>query len=193
MDDVDAEIRLDDEIIRLATNAAGKREGLLRLGLRKSKTKRSITVVAGLLALVSAGSISAIAAEFVSSKGLEIMSALVAALSGICSLVVSVYYKDEDIMNMMSGSSKYLALRESVYRLVIHPGINAAEKFGRLEKLQDQYANLDQEYAKYFTTAASSIGPTPIFEYPRISKSAERAMYAESDLVKQELVKFRKD
>lgn len=39
------------------------------------------------------------------------VAAIIAALSGTITLVISAYFSEEDVASMFTGSSKYLALR----------------------------------------------------------------------------------
>ena len=78
------------EIERLTMNAAAKREGLLLTGLKKSRHRKALTITAGILALSSAGTITAVATQVLSSIGVQVIAALVAGVSGTCSLFIAI-------------------------------------------------------------------------------------------------------
>ena len=64
---------------------------------------------------------------------------------------MSSYFRDEDVASMFGGSSKYLALRENVSRLVINPTISEEERFAFLTELQEEYTRLDESYSRFFS------------------------------------------
>jgi len=143
--------RLERELERLTANAALRREDLLLSGLRKSRRRKALNIVAGLLALTSAGAIAAVIADVFGNDGVQLIAAFVAGISGTISLVVTSYFSDDEILAMLTGSAKYLALRESVYRLVINPRVSDDERFDMLSDLQNDYAHLDETYSRYFS------------------------------------------
>ena len=77
----------------------------------------------------SAGSITAVVTKIFGNDVTMLLAALVCAVSGVVSLIVAIYYHEDDIASMFSGASEYFALREKVYRLVIQP--NITEKWER--------------------------------------------------------------
>ncbi|MCP5063477.1 MAG: hypothetical protein GY936_13575 [Ignavibacteriae bacterium] len=143
--------KLIRELERLTANAAIRREELLLTGLKKSRSRKYYNIIAGILALISASAITTVIADIYGSKVVEIIAALFATISGSISLIITAYFSDDEILNMLNGSAKYLALRESVYRLVIQPNVNEDEVFNSLTKLQDEYAKLDEVYSRYFS------------------------------------------
>ncbi len=76
------------EIERLVGNASLRREMLLTSGLRKSRVKRLLTIISGVLALFSAGTVAGVLTEIVGGKGMQVMAALTAGVSGIISLIL---------------------------------------------------------------------------------------------------------
>lgn len=138
------------ELERLTRNAGRKREHLLLSGLRKSQVRKALNITAGVLALISAGAITTVLADLFGEKGIQFLAAIVAGISGIISLVISAYFNDDEIFNKLSGASKYLSLRESVYRMAINPNISDQECFDTLVELQEEYSELDEKYSRYF-------------------------------------------
>ena len=143
--------RILSELERVTANSAIRREDLLLSGLRKSRKRKVLNVAAGILALTSAGAITSVVADLFGDKGVQGAAALVAGVSGAISLIISAYFSDDEILSMLTGSSKYLALRESVYRLVVEPGLSDEKRYDRLSPLQEEYAKLDEKYSRYFS------------------------------------------
>ena len=153
--------RIEEELKRLTANAAMRRADLLYYGLRKSRRRKALNISAGVLALISAGAITTVITDLFGEKILQILAALLGGLSGTISLIITAYFSDDEILSMLTGSSKYLALRESVYRLVIDSSISDKERFKILSQLQDDYSKLDETYSRYFSlkTVMSQITP----------------------------------
>jgi hypothetical protein len=93
----------------------------------------------------------AVTASLFGSKGVQLLAALGAGMSGTISLFITAYFSDGEVLSMLNGSSKYLAPRESVYSLVINPRISNEERFDVLTELQREYARLDEAYSRYFS------------------------------------------
>ena len=154
---------IKQELERLTGNAAARRKDLMQTGLRKSRIRKALNIVAGILALFSAGAITAVVANIFGDGGVQLIAALVAGFSGTITLFITAYYSDDEILNMLNGASKYLSLRESSYRLVIHPELSDHQRFMMLSELQDEYAKLDETYSRYFSLR-NTIEPTESVE-----------------------------
>lgn len=150
------------EIERLTSNSATRRADLLQSAHRKLRMKKILSIISGVLALGSAGAITTALIATLGDRGLEILAAIIAALSGTITLVISSYFSEEDVASMFTGSSKYLALRENVYRLVIHPTITEEERFTILTELQKEYAELDESYSRFFSNYGTYTGSEAI-------------------------------
>lgn len=172
------------ELLRLTSNAAGRREELLSSGIRKSRRRKLLNIVAGVLSLLSAGAITAVLANIVGKNGVQVVAALIAMISGTISLVVTSYFSDDEIINLFNGSSKYLGLRESVNRLAVNPKMSYSEKFEGLGALQEAYAKLDESYSRYFSTTAKSSGLLQ-FNGQDGQRARLAAHYAEEELRKK--------
>ena len=142
---------LERELERLTANSAMRREDLLRSALAKSRAKKLLSILAGVLALVSAGAMTAVLSKLFGQEGLQYVAAVIALASGTISLVVTSYFGDDEILSRLAGSSKYLSLRDSVFRLAINQDIPDKQKFRVLAELQQQYSDLESAYSKYFS------------------------------------------
>jgi hypothetical protein len=178
--------QLESELIRLTENAALRREGLLISGLRKSRLRKALNATAGVLALLSAGTITGVIADFFGDNNVQLLAAVVAGVSGTISLIVTAYFSDDETVAMLIGSSKYLGLRESVYRLVVNPRISDEERFRSLADLQDEYARLDETYSRFFPLGNRSESTRPPIEY-RYSTRIRRAARADISKLQDKL------
>jgi hypothetical protein len=183
--------RLIEEIGRLTVNAAKKRQDLQETALRKGKRRKALTVLAGILALTSAGAITTVMSIAFGNIGIQLAAALTAAVSGIVSLLITSYYSDNTVFNMLQGSAQYLALRENIYSLVIQPKMSDAERFRLLKEFQSQYIRLDENYSQYFSVGDSlySSLPPPLPGDQAIAKSVNTAERQEREHLRQELDK----
>jgi len=183
------------ELERLTVNAARRREDLQVTGLRKAKQRKLLTIVAGILALTSAGTITTVIANVFGSTGVQLAAALTAAVSGTVSLLITAYYSDDTAFNMLLGSTKYLVLRENVYRLVIHPEMTDADRFKWLGEFQAEYARLDESYSRYFSIVGEGHYRSNVLPVRRadqaIAESVDAAEMQERDNLHRELEKSR--
>jgi hypothetical protein len=154
---------LREEIERLTVNATARRADLQQTALRKGKLRKALTVLAGILALTSAGAITTVITVAFGNIGIQLAAALTAAVSGIVSLLITSYFSENTVFQMLQGSAQYLALRENVHSLVIdlNPQLSDAERFRRLKEFQNEYFKLDQNYAQYFSAYRSSVQTAP--------------------------------
>lgn len=137
------------ELQRTVMNCTMKRELLLQSAISKSKTKKGLTISSGILALFSAGTITSVIVKYFGNETLQIIAAITAALSGILSLVLTIYYAEENTTKIFEGASKYLLLRDKAYRLLIKPNNSNDKIFDDLANLQTEYAQLDEPFSKY--------------------------------------------
>ena len=175
------------ELERLTSNATLRREDLLLTALRKAARRKALTIGAGVLALTSAGTITTVVAKVFGSTSVQLLAALTAAVSGTGSLLIAAYYGDDVVLTMLSGSAKYLALRENVYRLVVHPNISDPERFKRLAELQNEYARLDETFSRYFSIRRARSSQRP--PHWEASQRAQAAVVEERDKLRRELQK----
>lgn len=145
---------LERELERLTANAAMRRETLLFNGLAKSRLRKRLNIAAGVMALFSAATLATAASKLLGADGFQFLAAAIALASGTLSLVVTSYFSDDEILGALAGSSKYLALRDAVFRLAINQETSEKLKFRALAELQQQYSDLDAEYSKYFSLDA---------------------------------------
>ncbi len=161
---------IKNEVDRFVSNCTIKRKLLQNKGLSDGKTKKTLTVTSAALAIFSAGAITTVLIKYLGNSFLQIFAAITSGVSGIISIIITIYYSDDDTKKALEGSSKYLMIREKANRLLYKPNSTDKEIYDELEKLQTEYANLDEEYSKflkyiYDQRDTSSTAPVP--RYPR--------------------------
>jgi hypothetical protein len=182
------------EIERLTVNAARRREELQVTGLHNAKRQKALTVIAGILALTSAGSIAAVMSKLFGDTAVQLIAAFTAGVSGTISLLIAAYYSDNAVFDMLLGSSKFLTLRENVYRLVIHPNMSDMDRFSRLGEFQAEYARLDEIYSRYFAVGRGHVGTNmPPPHRGAVAESVELAGQQERENLRKEFGKSATD
>jgi hypothetical protein len=161
---------LVDEIERLVLNASVRRQAFLTTARRKSAIKRLLTFVSGLLALLSAAAITSVLTDFVGGKGLQIVAAASAAISGVSSLILAVYINETDIAQMFNAATSFLSLRERVHLLSLDPAMTSAQVYEALKNLQQEYAELDAKYQKHYQKSGWSRQPSSFRPIPKKSR-----------------------
>jgi len=91
---------LKSEFERLTRNATIRREDLFRSAQKKARRRKMLNVLAGILSLTSAAAITAVINKYFTSDGVQIIAAIIAAVSGIISLLLTTYFDDGEIFNM---------------------------------------------------------------------------------------------
>lgn len=141
---------LYEALERLALNSGGKRNRLLHKAWRRSRASRALTLLSGLLALFSAGTITAVLTDLLGTAKMQILAAVAAGISGVVSLIVATYFDDRETAEILAGATKYLSLREKAYGILLHPSISKAKLHSKLVELQAEYAGVDEIFARHF-------------------------------------------
>jgi len=160
--EMDATLRA--EIEGWTKRAAERREDLQRTALRKGKRRKALTVLAGILALTSAGAITTVISIAFGNIGIQLAAALTAAVSGLISLLTPTYYSESTVFHMLQGSARFLALRENLHRLVIYSDMSDAERLRLFDGFKAEYVKLDEVYNQYYSLGDSyfsSAGKSP--------------------------------
>jgi len=152
---MDTKVR--EDVNRLASDAAIRSQDLQVSARRKLRMKKRLSIASGLLALVSAGTMTTVLVAALGDRWFQILAAATAALSGTITLFLN-YFSDDDVARMFTGSSKYFALRENLSQLVL-PGISDKERFAELTKLRQEYIRLDESYSRFRSF------PRPLVDY----------------------------
>ena len=137
------------ELEALAKRAQSKRARLARAAKRKSILGRSLTLSAGVLALLSAGSITAIITEITSSMTVKVLSACLGFLSGMISLVMTSFFDEKETNRLFEGATRFLSLRDQVELVRLQPNLTEKQAFEALKKLRTDYEKYSAEYDRF--------------------------------------------
>lgn len=140
----------------LVTKATRKREALIRRALKGRSWRRTLLFLAGALALLSGAAVVVeIGVHLKLVNEFRLLSASLALMSGVISLIIATYFEEREIHKLFEGAAKFLALREQAHSRTVS-----------LPKLESEFIRLSDEYdpllpPSYATTAAG-IGPVNV-------------------------------
>ncbi len=126
---------LRTQLHTVVTDSKRKRRLLLAQASRRSRLRRLLHVTAGILALLSATSITAIITELTNSMAVKVFSAVVAFISGVISLVITNYVDEKDTWKMFESAAGFISVRSKAELLLTKPNVTGTE----LRKLQEEY------------------------------------------------------
>jgi hypothetical protein len=154
------------ELWRIVENCSQKRKGLLRLAARTARTRKWLSLTAGILALFSAGSAITVLINEATNGLMNVLTPLLATASGIISVLSSLTLKDTEQQQLYEGAARYLGLRDRTHRLLMNKGLATKQAEAALEEIQKNYAELDATYMRYLVAGPdggplSSAGPRP--------------------------------
>ena len=166
---MDQDQQIQDELQRLRNIAARKRDMLLVAAHQHTHRRKRFAMAAGILALLSAATVTSVLADFTPAPIMKVIAALLSTIAGLISLFSNIGFKDSEILELYTGASRYLNLRERAQRISLNPDIDVHQKFKALEELQDLYAELDLQFQRYIVATASDssrIGSAAVSSYP---------------------------
>src|ERR1044071_2288340 len=140
---------LREEFRRLRDNAGDKLEKLLRIAFKQTRLRKRLNIAAGVMALLSAASITALLGDFTSALAIKIVAAIFSTASGLISLMVNTGYKENEVAELNIGAAGYLNLRERAHRIPLDPKIDDVAAYSALGELQDLYGELDVKFQRY--------------------------------------------
>ena len=107
--------RMLEDFKKLFDKCHHKRSLLHNAAIKRADRRKKLRFFAGMLALLSGASITAVLATFVEdSRAIKILSAVLAFASGLISLLLEGFYDPQDTQHMFSGAFEFLALRDKV-------------------------------------------------------------------------------
>jgi hypothetical protein len=132
------------------TKSAALRRGMLReKGQSLAKLKKIFTITSGALALLSAFAITTVLIKLFGSVTFQIIAAIAAFTSGVIQLWVA-SNRDEEINEILKGSSRYLIIQDRGSRIPLRSNMSDDQLWEEVDKLFEEYASLDEKYLKYF-------------------------------------------
>jgi hypothetical protein len=139
--------QFDKSITRLRDACARKRAILWDRAESRQRWQRVLHFTSGVITLVAGGSVTALLATVSGALTAKIAGSVIAILSGILSLVVTIFYDVKETDNMFEGAAKYGSLRDQLTTLLDKtediPSNKAAEI---LAKLRNDYSDLARHY-----------------------------------------------
>lgn len=137
------------EFERLRDNANQKRDWLLGLAYRQTRRRKRLNIAAGVLALLSAATVTSVLADFTPAPAMKVLAASLSTVSGLISLFGNIGFKDSEILDIYTGASSYLTLRERARRALLNRKMDGETMHNTLTELQDIYSELDSKYQRY--------------------------------------------
>jgi hypothetical protein len=146
-----------EDLQGLAGSCAGKRQALVARAHKGTRWRKALNITAGVLALFSAASMTAVVAELTSSFGVKVVSAVVAFLSGITTLLVSSFFDEKEMQKAQEGAAKFLALRDQALLAARKPDMTEKLAFAELTRLLRSYNTLSAEYDRLISSWVSGV------------------------------------
>ena len=137
------------ELGKLAAKCHHKRTALYDAANRRAQRRKMLHFTAGILALMSGGSITAVITVYANSTGMKVVSAVLAFVSGSITLLLDGFYDVSETQQMFSGASKFMLIRERIDIERRRPTLTDAKAFDRLSKFAAEYAEISQRYESY--------------------------------------------
>jgi hypothetical protein len=149
-------------LVELNKDAHKNSVALVSRARRIVTTRRSLHVISGILALLSGSAITAIATKALSATTWQAVSAAVAFLSGIITLVASTFLADREVQQMFELAGRFLGIREDGSSALQQP--NATDT-----AMYEAYLSLNERYKKAAAEAA------PLLPVRRLRRLPARA------------------
>ena len=149
------EISLTEALNGLAQICAVKRAALAEAAGRRSAWRRGLHLTSGVLALLSGAGITSVIADLTSSMTVKVLSAVVAFVSGIITLLITAYFDEKETAKIYDGSAKFLALRDQAMLAPNRPDITEKQAFAALEKLRAEHARHSLEFDRFIPNVAA--------------------------------------
>lgn len=148
-----ASIGLENQLNRLRLVCQEKRRSLVKIIDKNARTKRIVDMCGGTLSLLSAFSLTGVIMNTVPTFAGEIFAIVLATLGGILILFGAFTHKNDSLLHLASGASRYLELREKTNYLQMRLNAIASESaLSEYEKLNDKYIELSAIYDQYLHT-----------------------------------------
>ena len=134
------------DLIHFAGLCQVKRELLGQLAAERIAWAKHLQLAAGVLALVSAASITSLISTLSNPTTLKIFAAVVAFASGVITMVIPTYFDQKENLTILEGANRFLELRDEANTLAKRPSLTPTETYDALERLRRAY---DEQSARY--------------------------------------------
>ncbi len=144
---------LENRVLRLSEKCHTKREELHNLAIKSGRRKGSLSVVAGILSVLSGLMVSY---SVISSFPYDVLNWVgigLSFISGTIAIFIGNALKDKEVSNILSGANDFLELREEVRNLgLIADIVTKQEKY---LILQERYIRSSGTYDQYLPQEAN--------------------------------------
>jgi hypothetical protein len=147
------------ELKRVAQVANIKRQALAEVAQHRTRMAKALHLGAGICALVSAGSITAIIADVTSSLGVKVVSACLSFASGVITLVFTNYYDEKETRQIYDGAAKFHHIRERADLARGRPETTEKQAFADLIKIRAEYREYSSELDRFLSRRIKNKGP----------------------------------
>jgi hypothetical protein len=138
--------RAREQLRELAEDSQRKRKRLLSKATDRTRLRRILHVTAGVLALLSAASITSIIAELTNSMAVKIFSAALAFISGVITLLISTYMEERETLRMFEGAAGFMSIRDKATISADEAGVTESKAYTELRKLREEYGKCSKEF-----------------------------------------------
>jgi hypothetical protein len=152
---------LDKSITQLRDACARKRAILWGRAESRQRWQRVLHFTAGVITLVAGGSVTALLATVSGALTAKIAGSVIGILSGVLSLVVTIFYDVKETDNMFAGAAKYGSLRDQLTTLLDKTTEPSNKVVESLAKLRKDYGDLAQHYDRMVPRSQLSADPPP--------------------------------
>jgi hypothetical protein len=128
----------------VADRANQKRIALWYIADSRLKWERFFRVLSGVMALISGASVTTLFGNASDSTTTKIFAASVAFVSGVVSLVSSIYFDSKETAKICEVTGKFLALRERSRCLILHDIATGTHGMSELKTLNKDYADYSE-------------------------------------------------
>lgn len=126
----------------IADRSAKQRVAYEEAAVTFSRINKILTVFAGVLSLLAAGSIASALTKLLDPRNMQILAVCSATVSALTSALVSSFVSDRRIGKLFSISIQYLQIKEAAMSALVEPGLSAKTLHTRLQELKDKYINV---------------------------------------------------
>jgi hypothetical protein len=150
--------KIDQELNRMAHNCQAKRSALLHINEKDAKKKKLFMFSSGTLSIFSAILLTVPITNDESTKLIQILSVIFAALGGLIAIATSLSYNNNEVSTIHLGAARFLALRETINRIKQFYILDEEELIDRYNQAIFDYNQHSETYDKYIPLVTKDDG-----------------------------------
>lgn len=136
-------------LVELNKDAHDNSVALVDRARRAAALSRTLHIVSGILALISGSTITAIATKVLSADSWQAVSAGIAFLSGISTLLTTTFFQDREIRQIYELAGKFLAIREEGSAALQRPRSTDDDIYQAFLSLSERYSETASDAAPF--------------------------------------------